>query len=109
MDVDVCGTPNEDAVKMMPGCDVTGQVRAVYIRPGDLARHDDGRRSPALLRLAARLLAIEGTKSLLFGYDFITVERKPAADWDTIQASFVVHVRKPKSRNVGGLHSSSRS
>lgn len=91
VDVDVVPTPNQDAVKLMPGCDVTGQVRSIYIRSGDLEEHDDGPNSPALSRLGARLLRIEGVKSLLFGYDFITIERHPTADWDAIQACFVVH------------------
>ena len=88
VNVDVLSTPNEDAVKMVPGCDVTGQVRSVSVRPQDLSRSDSGAETSEFSRLAARLLAIDGVKSLLFGFDFITVEKDSSADWDAIQVDF---------------------
>ena len=89
INVDVLTTPNDDAVKLMPGCDVTGEVRTVSIRRRDLVASTD---DTALLQLARQLLTIPGLKGLLFGYDFITLEKESSAEWETIEAAAVAVV-----------------
>jgi hypothetical protein len=89
INVDVLTTPNDDAVKLMPGCDVTGEVRTVSIRQRDLVASTD---DTALLQLARQLLTIPGLKGLLFGYDFITLEKESSAEWETIEAAAVAVV-----------------
>lgn len=98
VNVDVLTTPNEDAVKLMPGCDVTGQVRAVSIRHKDLAAAAgdaaEGGEQDTMLQLARQLFAIRGVKGLLFGYDFVTLQKESDADWDAIQDSAVRIIEK---------------
>lgn len=89
INVDVLTTPNDDAVKLLPGCDVTGEVRTVSIRQRDLVASND---DTALLQLARQLLTIPGLKGLLFGYDFITLEKESSAEWETIEAAAVAVV-----------------
>ena len=89
INVDVLTTPNDDAVKLLPGCDVTGEVRTVSIRQKDLVASTD---DTALLQLARQLLTIPGLKGLLFGYDFITLEKESSAEWETIEAAAVAVV-----------------
>ena len=82
INVDVLTTPNEDAVKLLPGCDVTGEVRTVSVRHKDLTASSE---DTALLQLARPLLAIPGLKGLLFGYDFITLEKESSFEWEGIE------------------------
>ena len=82
INVDVLTTPNEDAVKLLPGCDVTGEVRTVSVRHKDLTASSE---DTALLQLARPLLAIPGLKGLLFGYDFITLEKESSFEWESIE------------------------
>ena len=83
VNVDVLTTPNENAVKLLPGCDVTGQVRTVSLRRKDLVAADT--ECPKLQRLAQQLLDIAGVSSLLFGFDFITLVKEDCAEWEAIQ------------------------
>lgn len=94
VNVDVLSTPNEDAVKLVPGCDVTGQVRTISIRRRDLDAVAAGTHDfdTPLMQLARRLMCIQGVKALLFGYDFVTVEKEPLADWSAIQEAAVTLV-----------------
>ena len=94
VNVDVLSTPNDDAVKLVPGCEVTGQVRTISIRRRDLDAVAAGTQDvdTPLMQLARRLMCIQGVKGLLFGYDFVTVEKEPLADWSGIQEAAVTLV-----------------
>ena len=83
--VDVLTTPNENAIKLMPGCEVTGQVRSVSIRQRDLVVRRNDMEDNSLERLARQLIGITGVKGLLFGFDFITVEKESEVGWECIE------------------------
>lgn len=66
-------TPNEDAIIFKPGQAVLGGTATVEFTTPQLA----ARKS----RLAAEIFSIEGVSSVLFGPDFISVNKRPEALW----------------------------
>ncbi len=64
-------TPNADSVKFKPGTQVMGTGSREF------RNLKDARASP----LAFKLFQIEGTSSILFGPDFITVTKSSDAEW----------------------------
>jgi scaffold Nfu/NifU family protein len=71
MPVTVSTTPNENARKFTVGVDVGGPSTFV---PANAGGND----------LATALLAIEGTKSVFMSADFVTISKRPDADWGAI-------------------------
>lgn len=66
-------TPNEDALIFKPGQEVLGGSKTVeFTSPQQAARKS---------RLAAELFTINGVSSIMFGPDFISVNKRPDALW----------------------------
>jgi len=72
-------TPNEDAIIFRPGKPVLGGTGTVEFTSPQLA----ARKS----RLAAEIFGVEGVTSVLFGPDFISVNKQPEALWIHIKPS----------------------
>lgn len=71
MAVSVSNTPNPNALKFTVGVDVGGPKTFVAG-----AQVDDP--------TAAAILGIEGVATVFMTADFVTVSKRPEADWDTI-------------------------
>ena len=67
-------TPNPNALKFVLD-------RTVWDRPLSFFNADAGREHP----LAAKLFAVNGVSSLLLLGDFITINKRPDADWAAIK------------------------
>ncbi|CAN6595162.1 nifU-like protein, mitochondrial [Trichomonascus vanleenenianus] len=69
-------TPNDDALKFLPSQPVLGGTATVEFLSGREAHS-----SP----LARKLFAIDGVRSVLFGNDFITVEKANDSNWNLLK------------------------
>ncbi|CCH46372.1 hypothetical protein BN7_5965 [Wickerhamomyces ciferrii] len=69
-------TPNEQALKFLPSMNIMPQGETVEYLSGREAFS-----SP----LAKKLFAIDGIKTVMFGSNFITVEKKPSIQWMLIK------------------------
>lgn len=70
-------TPNPEAMRFLPGIVTGGPTVEIKDRAGA--------RTP----LTQALFALAGVERLLLGYDFVTVVRTPATDWDTLRIAVV--------------------
>lgn len=75
--IQTASTPNEDALKFIPSQNVLGAgARSVEFLSGREAHS-----SP----LARKLFAIDGVRGVLFGSDFVTVEKDADARWALVK------------------------
>ena len=69
-------TPNPNALKFLPGRDVSSD-------PRDFVNRDEAAASP----LAEALFELEGVTGIFFGYDYVSVTRRPdGPDWTQMKA-----------------------
>ena len=68
-------TPNPQTMKFLPNQTVTGGVGV------DFCRSDKTTSSP----LVTRLFKIEGVEGVFLGYDFITVTKNHAKEWQVLK------------------------
>lgn len=71
--IQTASTPNEDALKFLPSQDVLGQGAGTV----EYLTGRDAFTSP----LARKLFGVDGVKGVMFGPDFITVEKEPEDNW----------------------------
>jgi Fe-S cluster biogenesis protein NfuA len=70
-------TPNDDALKFLPSQEVLPATSGTL----EYVSGRDAHSSP----LARKLFAVDGIKSVMFGSDFITVEKDPEASWTLLK------------------------
>lgn len=87
MDIRVESTPNPNALKFVVGRPTTEGRPRSYRRPEDA---DDD--------LSRTLFQIPGVTGLLFLADFVTVNKSPDAEWETIEPAVTETIR----RTLGG-------
>jgi len=73
MFIQTATTPNNDALKFMPSMDILPEGS----RTVEFVNGRDAYASP----LARKLFTVDGVKSVMFGHDFITVEKDPFFSW----------------------------
>jgi Fe-S cluster biogenesis protein NfuA len=66
-------TPNDDALKFLPSQEILGEGKGTV----EFLSGREAHGSP----LARKLFAVDGLKSVMFGADFITVEKDPETSW----------------------------
>lgn len=88
MAVRVDPTPNPNSVKFTVDRPLTGGRSLTFRRPEEAADHP----------LARALLEVEGVEMVFLLNDFITVTRRPGADWQEI----VPRCREIIERHLGG-------
>jgi Fe-S cluster biogenesis protein NfuA len=71
--IQTSNTPNDDALKFLPSQDVLGEGSGTIEYLSGREAHS----SP----LAKKLFAVDGVRSVMFGPDFITVEKDPESQW----------------------------
>lgn len=71
--IQTASTPNEDALKFLPSQDVLGQGAQTI----EFLTRRDAYSSP----LARKIFSVDGIKSVMFGPDFVTVEKDPGNMW----------------------------
>ncbi|WP_421854904.1 NifU family protein [Oricola sp.] len=92
-------TPNPATLKFLPGRVVLDQGTADF-RDADTA----GEQSP----LAGRLFALDGVTGVFFGYDFVTITKDDAADWQHMKPAILAGIMEhfmsdaPVMANAGG-------
>lgn len=105
--VSVLATPNPDALRFMPGCDVTGSLETVtVVREGESGTatttmkvttegaNTEKHRAAATSLLAAELMEIPGVTGLMFGFDFLTLRKEAGADWNEVEPQAVGVLQK---------------
>jgi len=75
-------TPNPDTLKFLPGKKVS------EAGPIEFLKNDKSIKVP----LANKILAIEGTKMVFFGSDFITVKKKKNINWDDLRHGIISEI-----------------
>ncbi len=75
-------TPNPNALKFLPGRDVAPD-------PRDFVNRDEAAASP----LAEALFQLEGVAGIFFGYDYVSVTRRPdGPDWAVMKAPILAAI-----------------
>ncbi|EGW33860.1 uncharacterized protein SPAPADRAFT_59230 [Spathaspora passalidarum NRRL Y-27907] len=69
-------TPNEQALKFVPSMKILGENETREFLSG---------REAACSPLAVKLFSIDGVKSIMYGSDFITVQKSKGIDWTLIK------------------------
>ncbi|RCK57926.1 NFU1 iron-sulfur cluster scaffold, mitochondrial [Candida viswanathii] len=69
-------TPNEQALKFLPLIQILGENQTKEFLSG---------REAACSPLAVKLFSIDGIKSVMFGSDFITIEKSNNTDWSLLK------------------------
>ncbi|RCK65861.1 hypothetical protein Cantr_01515 [Candida viswanathii] len=69
-------TPNEQALKFLPLIQILGENQTKEFLSG---------REAACSPLAVKLFSIDGIKSVMFGSDFITIEKSNNTDWPLLK------------------------
>ncbi|KAJ2451870.1 hypothetical protein EV183_003332 [Coemansia sp. RSA 2336] len=80
MFIQTATTPNEDALRFIPGVPVLGNAEET-LRTVEFTSPREGLGSP----LATRLFAIEGVRGVMFGNDFVTVRKEPDYPWQLMK------------------------
>ena len=75
-------TPTPDTLKFLPGKQVS------EVGPIEFLKNDKSIKVP----LANKILAIEGTKMVFFGSDFITVKKKKNINWDDLKHGIISEI-----------------
>ncbi|WP_055109325.1 NifU N-terminal domain-containing protein [Paenibacillus ihumii] len=76
LEVDVQATPNPNAVKISASAALFEGSRSLSLKSGEATDHP----------LASALLGIEGVDNIFGLRDFVTITKKPEAEWDSILA-----------------------
>ncbi|MFD3260799.1 NifU N-terminal domain-containing protein [Paenibacillus lentus] len=76
LEVDVQATPNPNAVKINASATLFEGTGSMSLKSGESTDHP----------LASALLRIEGVDNIFGLRDFVTITKKPEADWDAILA-----------------------
>lgn len=76
MFIQTASTPNEDALKFLPSVQILPEGHTVEFTSGREAHS-----SP----LAKKLFGVDGVRSVMFGSDFITVEKAGDTHWNTLK------------------------
>ncbi|TPW02247.1 MAG: Scaffold protein Nfu/NifU [bacterium] len=75
-------TPNPNALKFLPGRDVSSD-------PRDFVNREEAAASP----LAEALFEVEGVTGIFFGYDYVSVTRDPnGPDWTQLKAPILAGI-----------------
>lgn len=75
-------TPNPNALKFIPGEDISQDG------PIHFASIEDAKASP----LARKLFSIEGVGAVFFGSDFVTITKKDDIDWNILKPEILVNL-----------------
>lgn len=82
--IQVKNTPNEHALKFLPGTLVNAQAPLEILDQAQAAQHSS--------RLAQQLLAIEGVRSVFFGRDFISVNKQEDSHWKHLKPQILAAI-----------------
>lgn len=74
-------TPNANAVKFLPGTEVSPHGPVFYGTIGEVGKDSD---------LAVKLFHISGIEKVFFGYDFITVTKSDNVSWEIIKPEILM-------------------
>ncbi|KAJ1865753.1 hypothetical protein LPJ78_002441 [Coemansia sp. RSA 989] len=81
MFIQTATTPNEDALRFIPGVPVLDNAEESALRTVEFTSPREGLGSP----LATRLFSIEGVRGVMFGSDFVTVRKEPDYPWQLMK------------------------
>lgn len=76
IEVDVQATPNPNAVKINASATLFEGTGSMSVKSGESTDHP----------LASALVGIEGVDNIFGLRDFVTITKRPEADWDAILA-----------------------
>jgi Fe-S cluster biogenesis protein NfuA len=79
-------TPNPDALKFLPGQDISPSGPVFF------ENLEDSFRSDRSSDLATKLFQIEGIVAVFFGYNFITITKTNMYDWSVIKPEVLVTI-----------------
>jgi len=74
-------TPNPNAIKFLPGCEVNTNEPINYFAGSDV-------KSP----LARKLFKISGIEGVFFGFDFITITKSEHIEWEYIKPEILMTI-----------------
>lgn len=74
-------TPNPNALKFLPDCQVSTEGPVFFNKPEEATGVSD---------LALQLFAIEGIEAVFYGFDFITVTKTDKFDWQVLKPEILM-------------------
>lgn len=77
MFIQTTATPNDDALKFLPSQEILPESMGTLEYVSGRTAHA----SP----LARKLFAVDGISSVMFGHDFLTVEKEPDSNWNLLK------------------------
>jgi Fe-S cluster biogenesis protein NfuA len=75
-------TPNPDAIKFLPGFNISPE-NPIYFK---------GKIDCSNSSLALKLISIENIEAVFFGYDFITMTKSTESSWDLLKPDILVTI-----------------
>lgn len=76
-------TPNPDALKFLPGSDISPLGPVFFNTPDEAIKKS---------HLAAKLFHIEGVAAIFYGTDFITITKRSSVDWNLIKPEILMMI-----------------
>lgn len=74
-------TPNPNALKFLPGTEISPAGPVFYNAPKEAIGQSD---------LAMKLFAIEGVEGVFYGYDFVTITKTDEHGWDVLKPEILM-------------------
>jgi Fe-S cluster biogenesis protein NfuA len=74
-------TPNHNALKFLPGLEVSTAGPVFYNNIEEVKRES---------ALALKLFHIDGVEAVFYGYDFITITKREAENWETLKPEILM-------------------
>lgn len=74
-------TPNHNALKFLPGSEVSGSGPVFYNNSAEVKGES---------QLALKLFYIEGVEAVFYGYDFITITKNESSSWDILKPEILM-------------------
>lgn len=76
-------TPNPNALKFLPGVEISSSGPVFYNNPTEAIQKSN---------LAIKIFCIEGVEAVFYGYDFITVTKTDQFEWDILKPEILMTI-----------------
>ena len=93
-------TPNPNALKFLPGFEISPGGPVFYNAPKDAIGESD---------LAMKLFAIEGVQGVFYGYDFITITKNDEHGWEVLKPEILMSIMDHLASGMPAINSDKKA
>ncbi len=93
-------TPNPNALKFLPGTEISPGGPVFYNAPKEAIGQSD---------LAMKLFAIEGVEGVFYGYDFITITKNDSHGWELLKPELLMSIMDHLASGMPAINSEGNS